>query len=169
MKRSWPVAVAGILTGVALYSVLAAVRPEGAREADPWRDAWLAEGLRVELTEASAPPEKRFMLVGLRPLFLEPEFAGSSLRTYTVEKLKVQVLELPSEALCLCQGLPDRTRCTDERGSVKSNGLRHFRREGRWMVVVQGEVRTFWLPMPVPEALLQRIRTAFQETARRRA
>ncbi len=153
MRGTWPAVPLAFLTGASLWALLAAVRPSDPGSGDPWLAAWRRAGLKATLRSVSGDPEERFMIPELRARLAHPEFAGTAIREYLVDDVRVQVLDLPSEDLRLVEG----------ESPMELPGKRTFRhrRSGRHLLVIRGGNRVLFASVAVPRSLQERIEEAF--------
>jgi hypothetical protein len=156
---------AALLSGGAVYGLLAAVRPASVSEEDPWLEAWIRAGLHVQFRSASAEPDKHLQLRLQRERFEQPEFAGTRLRSYSIHGVRAQVVELPSANLRVFDD-PDRP---EEEGAVQyGNGdTDHYSRRGRYLLVVAEQQRVAFWPLKMPKETRGKAVQAFRGTAER--
>jgi len=154
------VAVAGLLYGL----LWAAERPLPVSD-DPWLDAWIAEGLKAEARSTSTEPQHHLLAGDLRLGADSPDYAGTTLRSYIVQNISVQVVRLPKPGL-LSQVAEGRT--LDARFKPQGNPV-HVCRVGQTLLFVSAMGK--WIPLvgqlKISKRDAERLFDAFEATARR--
>lgn len=163
MRRAWPVALAGILTGTALFGVLSALHPRNLEREDPWLYAWQHAGIRAQFKSHASKPASDYLVTHERARLARPEFERCKLRNYELlGGVRAQVLELPSAHLCLCGGV-DEDLCIE---GARITGDRRTRRVGRFVLALQSRIKMSPLPsVPLPTEMVEKIEDAFVRTA----
>jgi len=154
------VAVAGLLYGL----LWAAERPLPV-STDPWLDAWIAEGLKAEPRTTSTEPQNHLLAGDLRPAVDGPDYAGTTLRSYIVQNISVQVVRLPKPGLLsqVAEG-----RSLETRFKPMGNPV-NVCRVGQTVLFVSAMGK--WIPMvgqmKISTRDAERLFDAFEATARR--
>ena len=168
MKKVWPALPVAFLVGGALYGLLAAVQPPPRKiSEDPWLDAWKEAGLRVQARAFSTEPRRDLHLLDARPWIDETTFRGTTLRSYFVNGISSQVVELPKSDL-LSEQIPEGRHFRIK--LVENGGAAHLCRVGRRFLSMSIQVRVpFVAPMPAPQETVERAFEAFEEACRRQS
>ena len=159
-----PVA-SGIAVAALLYGLLCAAERRLPESADPWLDAFIAEGMKAEFRTLSTQPQTTVLATDLRPKFEGPAFAGTQVRNYLVQNASVQVVRLPAAGL-----VPEieEGRKMDIRYKSQSNPV-HVCRSGRSIVFMGAFGK--WIPivgqMKTPKKDVEQVFDAFEETVKR--
>ncbi len=155
----------GIGVALLLYGLLWAAERKLPESADPWLDAFVAEGLKAEFRSLSTEPQGSLMAYDLRAQFENDAYKGTQLRNYLVQNVSVQVLRMPAPGLLaeVKEG-----RQFDQKFKQGGNPV-HVCRVGRTVLFAGafGKAIPLLGQMKSPKKDTEAIFDAFEEAARR--
>ena len=155
----------GTIVGALLYGLLWAAERKVAEPEDPWLDGWLNDGMKAEFRAASTEPDRHLMMGDARELF-EPESKGTVLRSYIVQNISVQLVQLARSNVL--PSVPE-GRTLEFRFRPKSNPV-HVCRSGRWMLLVATQEKSYGPIIPLSKTTKDRAQQmfdSFEQTAAR--
>ena len=155
----------GTIAAALLYGLLWSAERKVSEPEDPWLDAWQNDGLKAEFRSVSTEPENHFMISDARELF-QPETKGIVLRSYIVQNISVQLVQLPRTGMFPV--LPG-GRTLEFKYRAKSYPL-HLCRAGRWMLVVAPQEKSYGPIVPLAKTTKDRAQQmfdSFEQTAAR--
>jgi hypothetical protein len=146
----------GTIAAALLYGLLWSAERKVSEPEDPWLDGWLNDGMKAEFRSVSTEPDRHFMINDMRELF-EPESKGTVLRSYIVQNISVQVVQLTKAALL--PSLPE-GRTLEFKFRPKSYPV-HLCRAGRWMLIVAPQEKSYGPIIPIAKTTKDRAQQMF--------
>ena len=165
MKSLLAPVASGTFVAALLYGLLCAAERRLPEPADPWLDAFLAEGLKAEFRSVSTEPQNHILSSDARSMFDGPAFAGTQIRNYLVQNTSVQVVRLPGAGLVadIVEG-----RRLDHKFKTPGQAV-HLCRSGRTIAFMSAFGK--WVPivgqMKTAKKDVESVFDAIEETAKR--
>ena len=155
----------GTIAAALLYGLLWSTERKIPESEDPWLDGWQNDGLKAEFRSVSTEPENHLMINDARELF-QPETKGVVLRSYIVQNISVQLVQLPKTGMFPV--LPE-GRSLEYKYRAKSYPV-HLCRAGRWMLIVAPQEKAYGPIIPLAKTTkdrAQQLFDSFEQTAAR--
>jgi len=146
----------GTIAAALLYGLLWSAERKVAEPEDPWLDAWQLDGLKAEFRSVSTEPSEHLMISDARELF-KKDSVGVVLRSYIVQNISVQVVQLPRADLV--PALPG-GRSLEYKHKPKSYPV-HLCRAGRWMLMVAPQEKSYGPIIPLTKTTKDRAQQMF--------